>query len=264
MSFYISNCGSNENGGIKGGQAGDQTGNEWRIRTYYKYPWTSVLRYPDVTCGNILAVLATAAALNDNVGYDQPTRKSFYNCLVKAGYNPGLITQKCAADCSAGVAALIIAVGHLCNESVLRGVSPDLTTAVMKTRLYDIGFHVYTGDMLTDPKMLLPGDILLAEGKHTCIFLGEGVIKEIPSVEVDKPVKVAYARSKDAQFNRYYTVIEKCALCTDAGGKEITELMPGTRVRCYGYHTGSWLLVQVVGEAQHGFIYRNHLGGCNK
>lgn len=37
----------NESGGITGGQPGDQTGNEIRIRSYYDFPWDYVLRYPE-------------------------------------------------------------------------------------------------------------------------------------------------------------------------------------------------------------------------
>lgn len=35
----------NERGGITGGETGDQTGQEIRIRSYYNYPWNCVLRY---------------------------------------------------------------------------------------------------------------------------------------------------------------------------------------------------------------------------
>lgn len=37
----------NEFGGVTGGQPGDQTGYEVLIRSYYNYPWDSVLRYPE-------------------------------------------------------------------------------------------------------------------------------------------------------------------------------------------------------------------------
>jgi len=36
-----------ENGGIAGGRAGDQTGGETNCRDYYSYPWTVCLRAPD-------------------------------------------------------------------------------------------------------------------------------------------------------------------------------------------------------------------------
>lgn len=37
----------NENGGITGGQTGDQSLNEISERSYYNYPWDYVLRYPE-------------------------------------------------------------------------------------------------------------------------------------------------------------------------------------------------------------------------
>ena len=48
---YISNSGSDENGAYRGGQAGDQTGTEWRMRSWYNRPWSCVLRYPDQKVG---------------------------------------------------------------------------------------------------------------------------------------------------------------------------------------------------------------------
>lgn len=48
--IYIGNgqvvqASSNENGGIRGGRPGDQTGREIWVRSYYNYPWDNVLRY---------------------------------------------------------------------------------------------------------------------------------------------------------------------------------------------------------------------------
>lgn len=42
----------NENGETTGGQTGDQTGKEIRIRDYYNKPWTTVLRWPETTFKN--------------------------------------------------------------------------------------------------------------------------------------------------------------------------------------------------------------------
>ena len=44
---YISNSGFDENGGFSDGEAGDQTGREWELRSWYNRPWSCVLRYPD-------------------------------------------------------------------------------------------------------------------------------------------------------------------------------------------------------------------------
>ena len=38
---------ANEKGTVTGGQTGDQTGGEIKVRSYYNYPWDCVLRYSD-------------------------------------------------------------------------------------------------------------------------------------------------------------------------------------------------------------------------
>lgn len=43
----------NEKGGITGGQPGDQTGNESRVRGYYNYPWNCILRYQGAQSGTV-------------------------------------------------------------------------------------------------------------------------------------------------------------------------------------------------------------------
>ena len=73
---YISNSGSDERGQYRGGQAGDQTGTEWRMRSWYNRPWSCVLRYPDQKVGLKLAQLGIDAALNDKIGYDQSQNRT--------------------------------------------------------------------------------------------------------------------------------------------------------------------------------------------
>ena len=41
----------NENGGVTGGQPGDQTGREFLVRPYRNYPWDCVLRYTGENAG---------------------------------------------------------------------------------------------------------------------------------------------------------------------------------------------------------------------
>lgn len=74
---YISNSGSDENGSYAGGQAGDQTGKEWRMRDWYDRPWKCVLRYPDQKVALKIAQLAIDAALNDRIGYDQSQNRTY-------------------------------------------------------------------------------------------------------------------------------------------------------------------------------------------
>lgn len=95
--FYgkISNSGHDEYGRIRGGKAGDQTKKEWEIKSWYSRPWTCVLRYPKQKARELIAELSIEAALNDNVGYDQGQRGTYWTELVKANYRPSKIKTKC-------------------------------------------------------------------------------------------------------------------------------------------------------------------------
>ena len=75
---YISNSGSDERGSYAGGAAGDQTGNEWTMRSWYNRPWDCVLRHPNYKVGLKIAELSCAAALNNHIGYDQYQRDTYW------------------------------------------------------------------------------------------------------------------------------------------------------------------------------------------
>ena len=116
---YISNSGSDENGAYSGGQAGDQTGKEWRMRDWYNRPWTCVLRYPDQKVALKIAQLAIDAALNDHIGYDQSQNRTYLAQLKSVGWEPSKITVNCEADCSAGVCANVTAAAYLIGIKAL-------------------------------------------------------------------------------------------------------------------------------------------------
>lgn len=178
----IANSGHDENGRYSGGAAGDQTGSEWEIRAWYNRPWNCVLRYPDIAVGEMIAELAREAAANDAIGYDQGQRRSFYTALSQSGWRPANITTKCEADCSAGVAALVIATGHLLGLPKLQAVSPDCYTGNLKAALKAAGFDAFTDkSYLISEAYLQPGDVLLYEGHHTAIELDWGSKAERPT-----------------------------------------------------------------------------------
>lgn len=164
---YISNSGSDENGAYKGGQAGDQTGKEWRMRDWYNRPWSCVLRYPDQTVALKIAQLGIDAALNDKIGYDQSQNRTYLAQLKKVGWEPSKITVACEADCSAGVCANITAAGYLLGIAALQNHTGTYT-GNMRSALKKAGFQVLTDSKyLTGGDYLLPGDILLNDGHHT-------------------------------------------------------------------------------------------------
>ena len=171
----ISNCGKDERGSYSGGVAGDQTGGEYSVISWYNRPWDCVLRHPDASVRSEIAKLARAAANNNNIGYDQNERMSFWNQLSSAGYNPASITVPCEADCSSSTAAIVKAVGYRLNVSGLKNVSAGLSTYGMRSALRNAGFSVLTDSKyLTSPMYLLAGDILLNDSSHVAINLDNG------------------------------------------------------------------------------------------
>ncbi len=252
----ISNCGHDENSKYKGGQAGDQTGGEWCVRTWYNRPWDVVLRFPNSAVQNLIADMARAAAKNDAIGYDQGQRETFWTQLRNCLYDPAKITTPCEADCSSGVAAIVKGAGYRLGIASLQAVPTSAYTGNLKSILEKAGFNAYTDTKYrTSDKYLLPGDILLNEKYHVCINLDKGSLVSYQSTNnatvTPSSVKVDAAQSMDKSLAGTYTVTaSKLNMRSGAGtGKVIIDILPkGTKVQCYGYYNtaGSvkWLYVK--------------------
>ena len=173
----ISNCGHDERGKYSGGQAGDQNGDEWAVIPWYNRPWNYVLRHPDAAVRKKIVELARKAANNDMIGYDQGDRYSFWTQLKAVGYDPSKITVPCESDCSAGVAAIVKAVGYLMGNTKLQSVSIYCYTGNLRAALKAAGFEVLTASKyLASDNYLRAGDVLLYEGHHTAINLDLSLI----------------------------------------------------------------------------------------
>lgn len=171
----ISNSGSDEHGNYKGGAAGDNTGKEWYIRDWYNRPWNCVLRHPDPEVRACLADLATKAANNNRIGYDQYQRQTYWNELQKVNYDPSKITVACEADCSAGVIANIKAAGYILNRPELQNISCTYT-GNMRAGLQAAGFACLTdAKYLTSSAYLVAGDVLLNDKHHTATAVTNGI-----------------------------------------------------------------------------------------
>lgn len=172
---YISNSGGDERGRITGGKAGDQTGKEWVLKAWYNRPWSCVLRHPDPKVRRLIAELAIEAALNNNIGYDQNQRGTFWQQLKVSGYRPANIKTKCEADCSAGANSIVKAVGYLLNITALKNVSSANSSRNTKSGLSKAGFTVLSDSKYrTSGKYLLPGDILLYVNHHVATNITRG------------------------------------------------------------------------------------------
>ena len=173
----ISNNGHDENGQYSGGIAGDQA-DEWAIINWYQYPWdggwSCVLRYPNQQARELLAELSIQAANNNNIGYDQNQRYTYWNQLQQVNFRPANISIPCESDCSAGVIANTKAVGYLLNITALKNINATYT-GDMRSAYAAAGFQILTDSRyLTSNAYLMPGDILLNDINHTCVNLGIG------------------------------------------------------------------------------------------
>lgn len=179
---YISNSGSDENGNLHSGTAGDQNGKEWRLRGWYSRPWTCVLRHPDATVRRMIAEYGIDAALNDKIGYDQWQRYTYWDALTKSGYKPANVKTACEADCTAGVTANIKAIGHLLGIPKLANIAKDTRSSTMRARFKAAGFKVLTEKKyLSGPDYLLPGDILLYDNHHATTNITKGKYAVTPA-----------------------------------------------------------------------------------
>lgn len=187
----ISNSGHDERNRYNSGAAGDQTGSEWCIRSWYKRPWNVVIRFTDPKIANMLATLSIYAAKNNKIGYDQYQRTTYWTALKKAGYDPRRITTACEEDCSASVLANVKAALYLTGHTKWGdNISIYGTTRTMRGIICGCGAGVKTftdASHVNGTQYLLPGDILLNTSAHTAVNLGVGsVMKREEKKETSK------------------------------------------------------------------------------
>lgn len=212
---WISNSGHDENGAYHGGQAGDQTSQEWELKKWYNRPWTCVLRHPDKTIADMIADYAIDAALNAYIGYDQYERTSYWSALKSSGYDPANVRIKCEADCTAGVTANVKAIGYKLGITKLKNLSTGIYSGNMKAKFKAAGFEVLTDKKyLNGYSYLEPGDILLYEGHHaaTNITRGKNAKKteETTTVPVVEEYTVAgtwYVRTEPNKKGAVVTIV---------------------------------------------------------
>lgn len=177
----ISSCGSDERGKYSGGKAGDNTGNEYKIINWYKpgkSGWSFVARQPDPKVREAIAKDARAAANNNNIGYDQLERTTFWNKLTISEYDPAKIKEPCECDCSSSSAAIPKAIGYRLNNEKLKNIPTTMWTGNARECLKAAGFEILTNSKYTaSSEELLPGDILCIhtdDHKHMVINLDAG------------------------------------------------------------------------------------------
>lgn len=225
----ISNCGHDENGRYAGGKAGDQTGTEYQIMNWYSRPWLCVLRFEDKTIADMIADMATKAAQNDHVGYDQGTvgndndRYTFWQQLKANGYDPAKIKEDCESDCSASTAAIVKGAGYRLGIETLQNVSIYLTTYDMRQALKNAGAKVLTDfKYLRSGDYIRAGDILLNDDHHVAIAVTSGVKAESSETTTSDAEKKQNTVAYVARF------IKDCK-CYSAAGKTQAKMFPAIK-----------------------------------
>lgn len=163
MGLIVGSARIDENGNLKNGKAGDQTGKEVSTQAYYthKKGWY-VLRAKSVAHANALALAMKQACDNTKIGYDQNERNGVITQLKKYGSLDKIATAT-ECDCSSLVRACII-------QATGKDVG-NITTANEASTLEASGLFE-AKKSVTGEGMLYNGDILVTKTKgHTVIVV---------------------------------------------------------------------------------------------
>ena len=167
-----------ENGKIKGGKAGDQTGKEVRITPFSGGKKVySVFRHPDPKVARTIAYYLGDAASNSYIGYNQNDRASFGIEVAKVNYEPMNLTTPCNTDCSAFVSA---GIKFAFMKAGINKQVDIMTTSTLRSNLPGLGFTEVadigrgTAAQLASTQKMQIGDIAVTISKgHTFVCMGD-------------------------------------------------------------------------------------------
>lgn len=185
MAIKIGHSSKDENGRFSGGMAGDQTGKEVCIRSWYNGDWDFVARFKDRAKAEKAAQACEDACGNPNVGYDQFQRNNLRAEAKRVNYQLDKIGMPCESDCSAFMGVCVEAASINLPEGNLP------TTRTLRRVLEATGeFEILTdAKYLTGDAHLLRSDILCKEGDHTVMALENGAKagKEVVVSKTESP-----------------------------------------------------------------------------
>lgn len=166
---------NNNNGRDGKAKAGDQTNKEVCIRSFYKKPWSYLLRCKDERSAESMAKACESLCNNNNVGYDQSQRLTLHNELAKLNYDYTKLTTPCECDCSSFMTVCAECAGIFIKYP--SGNAP--VTANMVKLFQETGmFEVLTAG-INEEHNLRRGDILVGPpNTHTVMVLDDG--QEVP------------------------------------------------------------------------------------
>lgn len=168
MSIQIGHAVMDENGGIDGAIAGDQTGKEIATRSWYKRSggWGVYLEPLDAAMGENAASYMRQICADSAFGYSQKHRWDGYKS-IKA--NGGKISGASGDfDCSSLCISCYILAGLDHKASGYTGSMAKSLMATGKFRQYTDALHLESGDYAKR------GGLYIASGKHVVMALTDG------------------------------------------------------------------------------------------
>jgi len=180
MSVLIGHASIDERGRAYGGSAGDQTGGEVCIRSWWARGWNVCLRFKDPKKAELAATFVEECCRGGMVGYDQWQRNTLRDAARAAGWIGKDIKTKCETDCAAFMTVAAEAAGidvSCCYLQLASGGWNAPITPTMRAKFAATGaFDVLTASKyLTSDKYLKRGDILVREDAHTVMVLSNGI-----------------------------------------------------------------------------------------
>lgn len=171
MAVRIGHASISENGTTQGA-AGDQTGKEVCVRSWYSKPWDYMAIHPDANVREKHAKAVEDACANDNIGYNwwgTNDRNSLYRLAKTVNYDLSKV-GKCNCDCSSlqNVAAVASGSGAAYGSN-------GWTTSTMKAALKALGYKIVTEKTyLQNADYCVRGAIYVNAGSHTVCGLDNG------------------------------------------------------------------------------------------
>lgn len=198
MAVYIAHASIDENGKIAGGKAGDQTGKEVCIRTWYNKNWQYVLRINNEKVRKQFANNMIDVAKNNNIGYDQNQRNTLLTQAKNVNFDFTAISNSCECDCSSLVTICVLGAiykvlgveAYQKAHDILITNGNCATTRNLRSKLGHItafSVNTYNSSLHTSSSnSAVFGDIYLREGSHVVACVMDGVKQSIETATTSK------------------------------------------------------------------------------
>lgn len=175
MTVKIGHARHDENGKVKYGKAGDQTGDEVIITDWYihKKKWV-LLRCTDIDKREKIAYAMEKACKNKDIGYDQDQRYTLFDNVKNKNFDPSKTTKRVETDCSELTRVCIAyAYGKDITGKLRTRYLPKTLVNTRKFKKYTSAKYCKSSDYLKR------GDILCTPTKgHVVVVLNDGKLVE--------------------------------------------------------------------------------------